>query len=67
MEDTSGFYYHDQENNELIYGPNYVYLPCKTVLKRETKDDHEYPVKGWRWFDTAEEAYAFFKVEMPTE
>jgi hypothetical protein len=27
------------------------------------KDDHTYPVEGWYWFDTLEEAKAFFNIE----
>lgn len=26
------------------------------------KDDHTYPVQGWYWFDTLEEAKAFFNI-----
>jgi len=51
--DTSGFYKKDGE--VLLYGPNYV-LNAAYELRRETKDQHPYPIDGWNWFDTEEEA-----------
>ena len=63
MEDTSGFYKLD---GDVLFGPNFV-LNANYELRRETKDQHSYPVDGWSWFDTKEEAYAFFGVELPVE
>ena len=63
MNNTSGFYKLD---GVLLYGPNFV-LNANYELRKETKDQHVYPVDGWYWFDTEEEAYAFFNLEMPTE
>ena len=54
--DTSGFYKLD---GSLLYGPNYV-LNANYELRRETRNDHSYPVDGWYWFDTEEEARLFF-------
>ena len=51
--DTSGFYKKDGE--VLLYGPNYV-LNAAYELRRETKDQNTYPIDGWNWFDTEEEA-----------
>lgn len=51
--DTSGFYKRDGDG--LIYGPNYV-LNKDYELRRESKNQHEYPVDGWSWFDSEEEA-----------
>ena len=59
--DTSGFYKLD---GSLLYGPNYV-LNANYELRRETRDDHSYPVDGWHWFDTEEEARLFF--DLPLE
>lgn len=56
MIDTSGFYKLD---GELLFGPHYV-LNANYELRRESKDDHTYPVDGWYWFDTREEALGFF-------
>jgi hypothetical protein len=59
MEDTSGFY--KEENGELIYGPNFV-LNKNYELRKETHDQHTYPVDGWYWFDSEAEARAFLKI-----
>jgi hypothetical protein len=53
MEDTSGFY--KNENGELIYGPNFV-LNKNYELRKETHEQHTYPVDGWYWFDSETEA-----------
>jgi hypothetical protein len=53
MEDTSGFY--KEENGELIYGPNFV-LNKNYELRKETHEQHTYPVDGWYWFDSETEA-----------
>lgn len=46
--DTSGFYKLEEEN--WIYAPNFVYGPGLELL-RENKDQYDYPVDGWHWFD----------------
>jgi len=53
MEDTSGFYKLDGE--ELLFAPNGVYHQNFTLL-REEKDSYTYPVDGWEWFNSQEEA-----------
>lgn len=53
MEDTSGFYKKDGE--ELLFGPNFI-LNKDYELRRDTKDQYTYPVDGWNWFDSREEA-----------
>ena len=50
---NSGFYKND--NGILLYGPNFV-LNKDYELRRETCDQHAYPVDGWSWFDSEEEA-----------
>ena len=57
MEDTSGFYKLDGEI--LLFGPNFV-INKDYELRRETHDQHTYPIDGWSWFDTEEEARAFY-------
>jgi len=54
--ETAGFYKFD---NTLLYGPNFV-LNRDYELRRETKDQHTYPVDGWYWFDSEEAARAHF-------
>lgn len=63
MENTSGFY---KQDGEILYGPNFV-LNANYELRKETYDQHTYPVDGWYWFDSKEAAYAFFGVELPIE
>ena len=61
MENTSGFYKLDGE--VLLYGPNFVLGPYSAYeLRKETKDTHTYPVDGWYWFDSEENAKVFFKL-----
>jgi hypothetical protein len=54
-QDTSGFY--KQLGSGIIHAPNFV-LHRDYELRRETKDQHTYPVEGWAWFDSEEEAHA---------
>lgn len=54
-----GFYKLD---GDLLYGPNFVYGPTFELLKEE-KDAYTYPVEGWYWFDSEEEACSFFRVQ----
>lgn len=57
--DTSGFYSYDGKN--LIYGHSYVVGPGFLLL-RESRDTYEYPVNGWYWFWSQEEATAFWNL-----
>jgi hypothetical protein len=50
---TSGFY--KKDNEELLYAPNIV-EGNGFVLVAQDKDQYEYPVDGWYWFDSEEEA-----------
>ena len=59
MEDTSGFYKLDGE--VLLYGPHFV-LNANYELRKETHSEHSYPVDGWYWFDTEQEARDFFGI-----
>jgi len=49
---TSGFY-----NSEGMRGPNKVISPTFELTK-QLKDTYTYPVSGWTWYDTVEEAQA---------
>lgn len=53
--DTSGFYKLD---GDLLHGPNFV-LNANYELRRETHDQHSYPIDGWFWFDSEQEARLF--------
>ena len=60
---TSGFYKVDPIGI-VIYGPNYVLGPYDQYkLLIEEKDTYTYPIDGWYWFDTEQEAYEFFQIE----
>jgi hypothetical protein len=50
MEDTSGFY--KLEDGNWLYAPNFVY-GLNYELLRENKDQYQYPVEGWSWYDNS--------------
>ena len=50
---TDGFY-----NEEFLYAPNSVFFPDGTSVVKENKLTYTYPVNGWTWFDSIEDAYA---------
>lgn len=55
---TSGFY--KFENNNILYAPNFV----TNVYYELTKENHSqfiYPVDGWYWFESENEATIFFE------
>lgn len=53
---TAGFYRCEEI---LMHGPTAVHGPSFNLL-REEKDLYTYPVEGWYWFDSEEEAKEFF-------
>ena len=56
MEDTSAFYklYEDELlSGKVVTGPTY------TLIDSEN-ENYAYPVSEWHWFDSEEEARAFF-------
>lgn len=59
---TAGFY--KKEDINLWYGPNFV-ISSWYDLRKETKDQHTYPIDGWYWFDSEEEAREFFNMPKP--
>ena len=58
-----GFYKLD---GDLLYGPNFV-LNADYELRKETKDEHTYPIDGWYWFDSEEEARTYFELPLLVE
>ena len=54
---TSGFYL--CEEGQLLYAPNFV-ISKDYELRREHRDQYEYPAFGWSWFDSESEARAAF-------
>jgi hypothetical protein len=57
---NAGFYKLD---GDLLYGPNFVYGPTFELLAGN-KDTYTYPVEGWYWFDTLEEACNHFGLDI---
>ena len=51
--ETSGFY--RENNGEIQFAPNFV-LSSVYELRKETHEQHTYPVDGWYWFDSEAEA-----------
>lgn len=61
---TSGFYKNDY--GTLLCGPNQV-LSGSYNLFKEQKNEYQYPVHGWYWFDSEDEARQFFNLEKPID
>ena len=61
MEDTSGFYKFD---GSLLFGPNFV-LNAAYELRRALHEQYTYPVDGWYWFDSAQQARIHFALPEP--
>ena len=60
--ETSGFYKVD--NGDLMYAPNFVSAPGYE-LNRNDLQNYTLPIEGWYWFDSIEEANAFFNIAAP--
>lgn len=48
-----------KEETDILQAPNFVMGP-DFELKAEEKDTYTYPVDGWYWFDTLDEAIVAF-------
>jgi hypothetical protein len=60
IKETSGFY-KTYRDNKLKFAPNAVRAPTYDLF-REDKETYTYPVDGWYWFDTIEDAKTFFGI-----
>ena len=54
---TEGFY--KKQNEELLHAPNIIESNGYVLVKQD-KDLYQYPVDGWSWFDSEEEAKQHF-------
>jgi len=63
LDKTDGFYRLENET-QIASGRLYV-LNKDYALYRDEKDTYEYPVDGWRWFNSEDEAYTFFNIDKP--
>ena len=61
---SSGFYKYESEM--LLSGPNFVYNENYTLL-REDIDTIDFPVDGWYWFNSIEDACSFFNISVPVD
>lgn len=52
-----GFY--KIQNEEILYAPNII-EGDGYVLITKNKEQYEYPIDGWYWFNSQEEATLFF-------
>jgi hypothetical protein len=57
----AGFY--KLENGQLIYGPTFISGPGFEIFAND-KDNHTYPINGFYWFDTLEEACNHFGLDI---
>jgi hypothetical protein len=59
---NQGFY--KQEDTTILYAPNIVQGP-NYVLLAENKDTYNYPVDGWIWAQSEEDAISYFETAIP--
>jgi hypothetical protein len=60
--ETKGFYKND--DGMILYAPNFVDAGSFLLLA-ENKDSYTYPIGGWYWFDSEEDAYLFWNLQLP--
>lgn len=56
--------FYKYENDNLMEGP--CVFGAEYVLVSEEKDQYQFPVDGWYWFDAETEAYTFFGIPAKT-
>lgn len=54
--------FYKYENEELFRASYEVHAPDYRILIN-LKDTYTYPVNGWYYFETEDEAYIFFNIE----
>lgn len=64
MMNTAGFYKFEEQL--LRFAPNAVYAPNFTLFISE-RETYTYPVAGWLYFNTTEEAEAYFQLNGRTQ
>ena len=65
MKYGEGFYQKNADNS-VLYAPNAVCGQNFEIFK-EMKASYEYPIHGWTWYDSGEEAFKAFGLEMPKD
>lgn len=73
MSDTSGFYKFQKGSQEqnitdsMLYAKTTVLLSDR-YLTTDKKDTYQYPVDGWMWFKSEEDAQIMFRMKtLPNE
>jgi hypothetical protein len=64
MMNTAGFYKFEEEL--LRFAPNAVYAPNFTLLV-SLQETYNYPIEGWHYFATTEDAESFFAINGQSE
>lgn len=59
-----GFYKND--NGQLLNAPNKVENKEFSIIK-ENRNEYNYPVNGWHWFDSEEEARQILEIPIVKE
>lgn len=62
MNDTAGFYKFESDlllHGKMVHGPGFD-------LIQDFKDTYQYPVEGWYWFESEDQAREFFELPLPT-
>ena len=54
--------FYKYENENLMFGPH-VMFPDGVTLHRDITDLSSLPYEGWYYFETEEEAKAFFEIQ----
>ncbi len=47
--------FYKKDGESLLIAPNFVYAPTFTLIA-EDYETYTYPIDGWYWFDSEEEA-----------
>jgi hypothetical protein len=57
--------FYKKDHNLVLEAPSV--LNINYLLITNNKDLYEYPVDGWYWFDSKEEAYDYFGITLVVE
>jgi len=58
--------FYKNDGGQLLEAPNFVYSKDYTLLITE-KDTYIYPIDGWKWFDTEDQARLEYNLPKPVE
>lgn len=61
-----GFYKLNEAGDDFFYGPYRITSPTYTLMA-EHHNMYIYPHDGWYWFDSEDQARAFFGLEVPDD